>query len=216
MISVLVAAPDQVVRAGIAALLGAADGVDVVAEAGSATGAVAGVAAHRPEVAVVDGGFDLRGVSRVADGATRVIALVDDRSDEAVCRALRAGASGVVERAASADALVHAVCTVATGGLLLGEDFVRRLVEAYRPRAQDVLAERLARLTAREAEVLGMVGFGLRNAEIARRLVISESTVKTHLNRAMAKLDVSSRAQVVVVAYECGLVVPGQHFLNEL
>jgi DNA-binding NarL/FixJ family response regulator len=146
---------------------------------------------------------------------TRVLVLTTFDLDEYVYAALRAGAGGFLLKETPADQLLQAIHVVAEGDLLLGPTILRRLVEAYAGRnghgpgpAADL--PDLSALTARETEVLRQVATGRTNAEIAAVLFLSEATVKTHLNRAMAKLDLSSRAQAVVVAYETGLVTPGR------
>ncbi|GAA3874824.1 response regulator transcription factor [Saccharothrix violaceirubra] len=214
MVDVLVVARDEVSRAGFTTVLGAA-GIDVVGSTGSGFEAVLIAGETRPAVVLLDDPGDMPVelvVARSASGTTRVLVLSAAASDETAYRLLRAGASGLLPRSAPAAGVVGAVRVVAAGGLLLGETFARRLVEGYTPRPvpREDLADRLSRLTCREVEVLRLVGTGLTNAVIAGRLSISEATVKTHLNRAMAKLDSTSRAQAVVIAYESGLVVPGR------
>jgi DNA-binding NarL/FixJ family response regulator len=130
--------------------------------------------------------------------------------DEYVYEALRAGASGFLLKDAGADELLHAVRVVAAGEALLAPSITRRLIEdyAHRPPPRERPAA-LAELTPRELEVLRLVARGLSNAEIARQLVVCDATVKTHVARIFAKLDLHDRAQAVVLAYESGLVQPG-------
>ena len=130
--------------------------------------------------------------------------------DEYVYSALRAGASGFLLKDSPPDKLISGVRAVADGGMLFGPTITRRLVETYTrlPRPQVGVPEELSVLTDRELSVLKLIATGAPNAEIADRLGVGEATVKTHVNRAMSKLGVSSRAQAVVVAYETGLVVP--------
>jgi DNA-binding NarL/FixJ family response regulator len=127
--------------------------------------------------------------------------------DEYVYAALRAGASGFLLKETSPERLVAAVRTVAGGDTLFAPSVTRRLVEAYVPRRS---VDHLSPLTAREVDVLRLVARGRSNGDIAGDLYVTEATVKSHLNRLMSKLNLSSRAQAVVVAYESGLVVPGQ------
>jgi DNA-binding NarL/FixJ family response regulator len=130
--------------------------------------------------------------------------------DEYVYGALRVGASGFLLKDAGPERLFAAVNAVARGDALFAPSVTRRLVEAYARQISDERPADLDALTARELEVLKLTARGLSNAEIAERLCIGEATVKTHLNRTMAKLDLGSRAQAVVLAYESGLVVPGR------
>jgi DNA-binding NarL/FixJ family response regulator len=131
--------------------------------------------------------------------------------DEYIYAALRAGASGFLLKDTPPERLLGAIRTVAAGDTLLTPSVTRRLVEAYVPPPRpEQPAPELAPLTARETEILRLVGTGRSNAAIAQTLYVSEATVKTHLTRLMSKLDLSSRAQVVVTAYETGLLVPGR------
>jgi DNA-binding NarL/FixJ family response regulator len=162
-------------------------------------------------------------LSAATDHPPRVLILTTFDLDEYVYEALRAGASGFLLKDTPPDRLLAAVQAVADGDVLFAPTVTRRLIEAYcaiggdggprvRSRQDEVLQQRgaeLHALTAREVEVLRLVGTGLSNTEIAHNLVVSEGTVKTHLNRTMTKLNLSSRAQAVVLAYESGLVVPG-------
>jgi DNA-binding NarL/FixJ family response regulator len=126
-----------------------------------------------------------------------------------VYAALRAGASGFLLKDTGPERLLAAISTVAAGDMLFAPTVVGRLIEAYAQARDTTVADDLSELTARETEVLRLVARGLSNTDIAAQLVVSEATVKTHLNRVMTKLGLSSRAQAVVVAYETGLVVPG-------
>jgi DNA-binding NarL/FixJ family response regulator len=144
----------------------------------------------------------------------RVLILTTFDLDEYVYEALRAGASGFLLKDAGADELLHAVRVVAAGDALLSPSITRRLIEDYarRPPARERPAA-LAELTPRELEVLRLIARGLSNGEIARHLVVGDATVKTHVARIFAKLDVHDRAQAVVLAYESGLVQPGTTFV---
>ncbi|WP_030681752.1 response regulator transcription factor [Streptomyces rimosus] len=226
MIRVLVADDQVLIRAGVAALLRAAPDVEVVAEASDGEEAVRLAAEHRPDVILMDirmpGVSGITATERILHGAAgaagpvpRVVVLTTFDLDEYVYAALRAGASGFLLKDTPPHRLLSAIATVAGGDMLFAPSVTRRLVEAY-ARQRDEPGpepadgpETLQALTARELEVLRHTAKGLSNPEIAARLVISEATVKTHLNRTMAKLGLCSRAQAVVLAYETGLVTPG-------
>jgi DNA-binding NarL/FixJ family response regulator len=224
MVTVLVADDQDLVRAGIAALIRAAPGLDVVAEARDGSEAVRLAARVQPDVVLMDirmpgiNGLDATEAILAAAHARqrprpipRILVLTTFDLDEYVFRALRAGASGFLLKETRPERLLAAVRTVAEGETLLAPSVTRRLIENYvsRPGAAQAAPRSLQRLTPREMEVLKLVATGADNTRIAGELVLSESTVKTHLNRAMAKLGLSSRAQAVVVAYESGLVKPG-------
>jgi DNA-binding NarL/FixJ family response regulator len=193
----------------------------VVGEAADGDGAVRLVERHRPDVVLMDirmpGVDGLTATRRIVAAATdparapRIIALTTFDLDEYVYAALQAGATGFLLKDVTPEQLVAAVRTASTGDALLAPSITRRLVERY---ARPALAEgspvdgaALARLTAREREVFGLVARGMSNAEIAAALVVSEATVKTHVAGILAKLELRNRAQAVVFAYESGLVV---------
>ncbi|MGC4806075.1 response regulator [Micromonospora sp. DT233] len=219
-VEVLVVDDQVLIRAGLVALLRAAPGIRVVGEAAEGREAVAVAAATRPQVVLMDlrmpgvGGVEATReiIAAGGDDPPRVLVLTTFDTDEYVYEALRAGASGFLLKDTPPERLLAAVTTVARGEMLFTPRVAHRLVEAFagsaasRPRALPELDV----LTGREREVLRLVGTGLTNSEITERLVIAEATVKTHLNRIMAKLDLTSRAQAVVLAYESGLVRPGQ------
>ncbi|MFH9725455.1 response regulator [Streptomyces sp. NPDC017254] len=224
-IRVLVVDDQYLIRAGIVGLLRAADGMTVVGEAGDGEEAVAQAARLRPDVILMDirmprmNGIDAaqRILAEGTEGAgppPRILILTTFDLDEYVYRALRAGASGFILKDTGPKRLLAAVAAVAGGDALFAPSVTRRLVEAFTRTAapgEPAADQRpeIEQLTARETEVLRLAGTGRSNAEIAERLFISEATVKTHLNRTMAKLDLTSRAQAVVLAYETGLVAPG-------
>ncbi|MEV0196680.1 response regulator transcription factor [Nonomuraea sp. NPDC050691] len=218
MVTVLVVDDQVLIRAGLAALVRAAPGLDVVGEAASGEEAVELAASVRPDVVLMDvrmpGMNGLAATERIlaaaGDQAPKVLILTTFDIDEYVYNALRLGASGFLLKDTPPERLIAAIHTVAAGDVLLVPGAVKRLVEAFTdaPAAAPRDVPDLAQLTTRETEVLRAVGRALSNREIADRLHVSEATVKTHLNRLMAKLNLNSRAQAVVVAYDCGLVKP--------
>jgi len=217
-VRVLIADDEVLIRAGLAALLRAAPGFEVVGEAGNGDEAVRLVTATRPDVVLMDirmpGTTGLAATRRIlaTEAAPRVLVLTTFNLDEYVYEALQAGAHGFLLKDTPPERLLNAISTIAAGDMLFAPAITRRLVEAYADRAAPQPAERPADLdclTAREVEILRQVGTGADNTEIAETLTIAAATVKTHLNRIMAKLHLTSRAQAVVVAYETGLVVPG-------
>jgi DNA-binding NarL/FixJ family response regulator len=218
MIRVVVADDQALVRAGFAALVGAQDGMEVVGEAADGAAAVELVRERRPDVVLMDirmPGMDGLEATRaiVADpalGEVRVVILTTFELDEYVFEALRAGATGFLVKHTEPAELIRAVRAVAAGDALLSPSVTRRLIAEFADRAKEPPAStRLAALTDREREVIAVVAEGLSNDEIAAKLYLSPATVKTHVNRAMAKLAVRDRAQLVVLAYEAGLVRPG-------
>ncbi|GIE53818.1 DNA-binding response regulator [Amorphoplanes nipponensis] len=218
MTSVLVVDDQVLIRAGLAALIRAAPGLDVAGEAADGEEAVALAAELRPDVVLMDirmpGLNGVAATARIVAGAPpppRVLVLTTFDLDEYIYAALRAGAGGFLLKDTPPERLLAAIHTVAAGDTLLTPSVTRRLVEAHvtSPRP-DRPAPDLAPLTPRETEILRLVGTGRSNTAIARTLVVSEATVKTHLARLMAKLALSSRAQAVVAAYETGLIVPGR------
>jgi len=210
---VLIADDQALIRAGLSALLRAA-GLDVVGEAENGVQAVELAAALRPDVIVMDirmpvlDGLDATEQILTAAPAARILVLTTFDLDEYVYRALAAGAAGFLLKETPPAAIVAAVHAVAAGDVLISPAVTQRLVETYALHHRRATAD-LAGLTARETEVLRLVAHGLSNAQIAARLVVSESTVKTHVKNLMGKLGLSSRAQAVVAGYESGLVVPG-------
>ncbi|MGD1219683.1 response regulator [Streptomyces krungchingensis] len=220
MTTVLVVDDQYLIRAGLVGLLNAAPGVEVVGEAEDGDEAVRLAAETRPDVVLMDirmpGTNGIRATERIlaeaAEPAPRILVLTTFDLDEYVYGALRAGASGFLLKDSGPERLLAAVAAVGGGDTLFAPSVTRRLVEAFARQAgaapDAAPPPDLAALTSRELEVLKLIAGGLSNLEIADRLYISEATVKTHLNRTMTKLDLDSRAQAVVVAYETGLVTP--------
>ncbi len=216
MIRVLIADDQELVRTGFRVILNAEPDLEVVGEANDGRETIEAVSALSPEVVLMDIRMpNLDGIEatrRIARGKRppRVLILTTFDLDEYVYEALRAGASGFLLKDAGADELLHAVRVVAAGEALLAPSITRRLIEDYarRPPARAQPAA-FAELTPRELEVLRLVARGLSNADIARELVVGDATVKTHVARIFAKLDLHDRAQAVVLAYESGLVQPG-------
>jgi DNA-binding NarL/FixJ family response regulator len=224
-VHVLIADDQALVRAGFRLILEAQPDIEVVAEAADGDAAVRLARRHRPEVVLMDirmPGLDgLEATRRLMSETTavesrsgpapRVVVLTTFDLDEYVYAALQAGACGFLLKDVTPEQLVAAVRTVAIGDALLAPSITRRLVERFassRPTAAPS-PRQLGGLTARELEVLGLVARGMSNAEIAAELVISGATVKTHVAGILAKLDLRNRAQIVVFAYESGLVRAG-------
>jgi DNA-binding NarL/FixJ family response regulator len=218
MTTVLIADDQALVRGGFRALLDAQTDIEVVAEAADGDTAVALAREHRPDVVLMDvrmPGSDGLDASRriVADpelADVRVVILTTFDLDEYVFEALRAGASGFLLKDTEPVDLLAAVRAVARGDALLAPSVTRRLIEEFAGRLREPRPTgALDVLTDREREVVALVGGGLSNDEIAERLGVSPATAKTHVSRAMVKLAVRDRAQLVVLAYETGLVRPG-------
>jgi len=219
MIRVVLADDQALVRAGFRALLDAQPDLTVVGEAGDGAQAVELVRAQLPDVVLMDIRMpELDGLAatrRIAAdpalAAVKVIILTTFELDEYVFTALRDGAAGFLVKDTEPADLVRAVRVVAAGDSLLSPGVTRRLIAEYatRSRALSPQAGQLDVLTDREREVVALVAMGLSNEEIAGRLVVSPLTAKTHVSRAMVKLAARDRAQLVVAAYEAGLVRPG-------
>jgi DNA-binding NarL/FixJ family response regulator len=218
VISVLLADDQALVRAGFRALLDAQDDLEVIGEAGDGDEAVALARELRPDVVLMDIRMPNRdGLEAtreiVADPAlheVRVVILTTFELDEYVFEAIRSGAAGFLVKDTRPADLIEAVRVVAGGDALLSPGVTRRLIAEYASRAKTPPASgALAELTEREREVMALAATGLSNDEIAARLVVSPATAKTHVSRAMTKLGVRDRAQLVVAAYENGLVRPG-------
>jgi DNA-binding NarL/FixJ family response regulator len=218
VISVVIADDQALVRGGFRALLDAQDDITVVAEAADGAAAVASALEHRPDVVLMDirmPGMDgLVATRRIAEDArladVKVVVLTTFDLDEYVFEAIRAGANGFLVKDTEPAELLRAVRAVVAGDALLSPGVTRRLIEEFATRAKDPAGvPDLQGLTDREREVVTLVGQGLTNDEIAQRLVMSSATAKTHVSRAMIKLGARDRAQLVVFAYEAGLVRPG-------
>ena len=223
-VSVLVADDHSLVRAGFRSILGDEDDIDVVGEASDGAEAVQAAVSQRPDVVLMDirmPAMDgLEATRRItADprtAGTRVIVLTTFDLDEYVFGALKAGASGFLLKGTEPQALIDAVRTVAAGDALLEPGATRRLIEAYvsaQPPPPPPPAPGSALpspLTARETEILRLIAAGLTNGEIAGRLFISPLTCKSHVSRILTKLQARDRIQLVVLAYESRLIVPGQ------
>ena len=212
-VRVVVVDDQDLVRTGLARILDGEPGIEVVGTAGDGEEALAVVAAVDPDVVLMDVRMPrLDGIAAtehvVRRHAARVLVLTTFDLDELVYRALRAGASGFLLKDAPAEELVRAVRVVAAGEAVLAPSTTRRLVETFaRQRPPAPLPGEP--LTERERDVLVAMSAGLSNAEVGRQLFIAESTVRTHVNRLLTKLGVRDRLQAVVLAYECGLVRPG-------
>ncbi|MEW9547316.1 response regulator [Nonomuraea sp. NPDC050783] len=218
-IRVLLADDQALVRAGFRSLLARSRDITVVGEAQDGEEAVRLAASTRPDVVLMDirmpGTDGIAATRRIAGDrgvpGCRVIILTTFDTDEHVFAALRAGASGFLTKEVEPADLRRAVAAVAAGDALLSPGVTRRVIEQFARRRglAPVAGRRLAGLTARELETVRLVALGLSNHEIAERLVISPATAKTHITRAIAKLDVRDRVQLVILAYESGLVRPG-------
>jgi len=217
VIQVLLADDQALIRSGIRSLLEAEEDIEVVAEAADGAQAVALAAAHHPDIALVDIQMPvldgLEATRRiVADerlGRVRVVILTNFGLDEYIFRALRAGAAGFLLKDTQPAELVQALRVVTRGDALLSPAVTRRLISEFVARPPDAAAAAgMEALTAREREVVALAAHGLSNGQIAAAMVLSPATVKTHVSRAMIKLGARDRAQLVVFAYQTGLVTP--------
>jgi DNA-binding NarL/FixJ family response regulator len=218
VIRVLLTDDQGLVRAGFRALLDAEPGIDVAGEARDGREAVELTRSLRPDVVLMDIRMpELDGLAATREIAAdrslagvRIVILTTFEIDDYVFEALRAGASGFLVKDTEPVDLIAAVRVVAGGEALLSPSVTRRVIEEFAVRAKEPPpAGGLDDLTEREREVMALVGTGLSNEEIAERLVVSPATAKTHVSRAMVKLGARDRAQLVVLAYEYGLVRPG-------
>ncbi|MBQ0980450.1 MULTISPECIES: response regulator transcription factor [Micromonospora] len=215
MIRLLLVDDQTLVRAGFRSILDGEDGIEVVGEAADGAEAVRLAVRLRPDVVLIDIRMPvLDGLAAtgqiVARTDARVIILTTFDLDEYVYGALRAGASGFLVKDTEPAELIHAVRVVARGDALIAPAITRRLIAEFAARVRHPdPGPRLSVLTEREREVLTLVAAGLSNDEIAARLVLSPATAKTHVSRIMTKAQVRDRAQLVILAYESGLTVPG-------
>lgn len=218
-IRVVVVDDQALVRGGFAMVLNHQADIDVVAEAANGLEAIEAARTHRPDVILMDIRMPeldgLEATSRIVEGAdwpVRVLILTTFDPDEYVYRALRAGASGFVLKDIPPEELPVAVRTVADGGALLAPSITRRLIGQFATRlaVDTAMAGRLERLTDREREVLAAIAHGSSNAEISDELFIGGATVKSHVSSILTKLGLRDRAQLVVFAYESGLVEAGE------
>ena len=214
-LGVLLADDDPLVRARLRTILSAAGDLRVVGEAGDGAAAIAGVAAYRPDVVLMDirmpglNGIDATGRITALRDPPRVIVLTTFQLDEYVFGALRAGASGFLLKGTEPAELLQALRVVMRGDALLSPAVTRSLVSEFVARPPDARASAgMEILTNREREVVALVAHGLNNDEIAATMVLSPTTAKTHVSRAMTKLGARDRAQLVVFAYQSGLVQP--------
>ena len=218
-VRVLLVDDDALVRSGLKMMLAGAERIEVVGEVDDGRGVLAAVDAHHPDVVLMDirmpqlDGIAATGLLRAQPNPPAVLVLTTFDADELVLRALRAGAAGFLLKATPPDRLVAGIETVAAGESLLAPSLTRRLIEEHvrRPAPADGVPERLRVLTERELEVFTLIARGLSNEDICARLVVAEATVKTHVNRVLAKLGARTRVELVVLAYETGLVRPGDH-----
>lgn len=216
-IRVMVVDDQALVRAGFRALLDSDPDLDVVGEAADGQEALDVAAAARPDVVLMDirmprlDGIEATRRLTGGDDAPAVLVLTTFDLDEYVYEALRAGASGFLLKDTPPQQLLDAVKVIAAGDALLAPSITRRLIADFARGAHNghTEAESLSFLTDREREVLVQIARGLSNTEIAAALFVGEATVKTHVGRILSKLNLSSRAQAVAIAYESGLVVPG-------
>ena len=229
MIRIVLADDEPLLRMGLRMVLDAQPDLEVVAEASDGKEAIAQVAAHRPDLVVMDVRMpELDGIAATEivareHPASKVLILTTFDLDEYAFAGLRAGASGFLLKNAPPDELTTAVRTVAAGDAIVAPRITRRLLDMYATSlptsppdqsaagtatSADAIDPRVAHLTAREREVLHAIALGHSNQEIARLLFLSEATVKTHVSRILAKLDVRDRVQAVILAYETRLIRP--------
>ncbi|MFD3405230.1 response regulator [Kribbella sp. NPDC058693] len=216
MTRLLIVDDEALVRAGLKMILESDDELEVVAEADDGADAAAMVKEHRPDVVLMDirmprldGLAATREVQALPD-PPKIVVLTTFDLDDYVFRALQAGASGFLLKDTPPRELVQAIKVVAAGDAMLSPAVTRRLIGHFagdpRTDRRRVARERISKLTEREREVLVEVGRGLQNADIGRKLFMSEATVKAHVSRALVKLDATNRVQVAILAYEAGLL----------
>ena len=219
MIRVAIADDQQLIRAGFRSLLEAEPDIEIVGEAGSGAEAVSLAVATRPDVMLMDirmpDGDGLWATEQIVGNPdlskTHIVIVTTFELDEYVGRAIRAGASGFLVKDTEPDEFIRAVHVVAAGDALLSPTVTRRLLERLSSELRETPdASQLSVITDREREVLALVGQGLTNEEIGKQLFLSPLTAKTHVSRIMSKLAARDRVQLVVIAYETGLVSPGR------
>ena len=215
MIRVVVADDQALVRAGLCAILATQHDITVVGQAGDGDEAVCVVERTRPDVVLMDVRMPttdgIQAARQLADLPSRILMLTTFDIDEYVYAAMKAGASGFLLKDTPPESLVEAIRAAARGDALLAPAITRRLVEEFvrRPAPGTATPDALTALTPRERDVLAEMARGHSNSEIATHMFLSEATVKTHVTRILTKLHLRDRAQAVVLAYECGLVRPG-------
>jgi DNA-binding NarL/FixJ family response regulator len=215
MTRIVIVDDQEMVRTGLGMVIAAEQGMDVVGEAGDGAAAVDVVRRERPDVVLMDvrmpGTDGIEATRRITTELPEVAVLVLTTFDldEYVYAALRAGASGFLLKDAPADDLVHAIAVVAHGEALIAPSVTKRLIDEFAARPDAAEPPTLDGVTEREADVLRCVARGLSNTEIAAELFLAETTVKTHVSRLLMKLGARDRVQLVVTAYESGLVRPG-------
>jgi DNA-binding NarL/FixJ family response regulator len=218
-VRVLLVDDQQLIRAGFRMILDAEEGIEVVGECADGTQAVDSVRRLKPDVVLMDIRMpEMDGIEATrliaggdGDGAPRVLMLTTFDLDEYVYDALRAGASGFLLKDVPAEQLVEGIRVIAEGEALLAPSVTKRLIQEFSRTAatQRSAPASLDELTPRELEVFKLIARGMSNAEIAAELVVSETTVKTHVARVLMKLGIRDRVQAVVLAYESGVVAPG-------
>jgi DNA-binding NarL/FixJ family response regulator len=216
MIRVLLVDDQPLIRSGFRALLDGEDDIEVVAEAADGGEGVALARKHRPDIALIDiqmpGVDGIEATRRIAADPTlaqvHVVILTNYGLDEYVFNALRAGAAGFLVKDIQPEDFLHAIHVAARGDALLAPSITRKLIDRYLTQPRNTTTKGLTELTNREREAVALAAQGLSNDQIAARMVISPLTAKTHINRAMTKLHARDRAQLVVLAYESGLVTP--------
>lgn len=212
---VVIADDEALVCGGLRLLLENQPGIDIVGEAHDGLAAVDLVRAARPDVVLMDirmpimDGLEAARRIVALDAPPRVVMLTTFGEDEYVYEALRIGVSGFLLKSAPPEDFVRAVTVAGEGHALLDPRVTKRLIAQYAPRGQTALPAGWDELTPREHEVFLLLSRGLSNADIAETMVVSHATVKTHVNRVLVKLGLRDRTQVVVLAYEAGVVVPG-------
>ena len=219
MITIVIADDQDLVREGLRMMLDAEPDLSVVGEAANGNEALAAARSHDPDLLLMDVRMpDLDGIEATrrlvaSGGRARVLVLTTFDLDEYVYRAMKAGASGFLLKDARREQLVGAIRTVAAGESLLAPTITRRLIEDFckRPPPSAGLPDAVSHLSARELDVLRLLARGLSNTEIAAQLYLGETTIKSHVARLLAKLDLRDRTQAVVFAYEHGVVQPGEH-----